>query len=179
MLVGGIWLILFSVLRVGLLIWTGLDAVPIDLWPWVLGKGLAFDLVVLSVVLAPVLIYEALLPNRWRTTRWHQALRVLWFVMSLFVMIFGAAAEVTFWLEFSTRFNFIAVDYLLYTQEVIGNIRQSYPVPALLAAFAALAGLIYRLTHQHLRAANQVTFNRPQRLQMLALAVAAPAISMS
>lgn len=179
MLVGGIWLILFSVLRVGLLIWTGLDAVPIGLWPWVLGKGLAFDLVVLSVVLAPVLIYEALLPNRWRTTRWHQALRVLWFVLSLFVMIFGAAAEVTFWLEFSTRFNFIAVDYLLYTQEVIGNIRQSYPVPALLAAFAALAGLIYRLTHQHLRAANQVTLTYSQRWRMLALAVVAPAISLN
>lgn len=179
MLVGGIWLILFSVLRVGLLIWTGLDAVPIGLWPWVLGKGLAFDLVVLSVVLAPVLIYEALLPNRWRTTRWHQALRVLWFVMSLFVMIFGAAAEVTFWLEFSTRFNFIAVDYLLYTQEVIGNIRQSYPVPALLAAFAALAGLIYRWTHQHLRAANQVTLTRSQRWRMLALAVVTPAISLN
>ena len=43
-------------------------------------------------------------------------------------MLFVAVAEATFWLEFSTRFNFIAVDYLLYTHEVIGNIRESYPV---------------------------------------------------
>ena len=32
-----------------------------------------------------------------------------------------AAAEWFFWDEFSSRFNFIAVDYLVYTTEVIGN----------------------------------------------------------
>jgi hypothetical protein len=50
-----------------------------------------------------------------------------------------AVAEFTFWEEFSTRFNFIAVDYLVYTQEVVRNIRESYPIPLLLAAIAASA----------------------------------------
>ena len=53
------------------------------------------------------------------------------------MLLFGAVAEATFWLEFATRFNFIAVDYLLYTHEVIGNIRESYPVPSILAGIAA------------------------------------------
>jgi hypothetical protein len=43
-------------------------------------------------------------------------------------LLFSAAAEGFFWDEFNTRFNFIAVDYLVYTTEVIGNARQSYPV---------------------------------------------------
>src|SRR5205085_5233470 len=33
--------------------------------------------------------------------------------------------------EFSTRYNFIAVDYLVYTNEVLGNIQQSYPITAI------------------------------------------------
>lgn len=37
--------------------------------------------------------------------------------------------EIVFWKEFQTRFNFIAVDYLIYTQEVLKNIQESYPLP--------------------------------------------------
>lgn len=41
-------------------------------------------------------------------------------------------AERFFWDEFGVRFNFIAVDYLGYTREVVGNIRESFPVGTLL-----------------------------------------------
>ena len=50
-----------------------------------------------------------------------------------------AVSEWLFWDEFGSRFNFIAVDYLLYTHEVLGNIWQSYPVGKVLIALAALA----------------------------------------
>jgi hypothetical protein len=46
---------------------------------------------------------------------------------------FVAFSEFTFWNEFASRFNFIAVDYLLFTNEVIGNIRESYNLPLLLS----------------------------------------------
>ena len=36
---------------------------------------------------------------------------------------FTAIGEHLFWTEFGARFNFIAIDYLVYTHEVIGNIR--------------------------------------------------------
>src|SRR5206468_8106587 len=49
------------------------------------------------------------------------------------LLAFVAAAELTFWNEFASRFNFIAVDYLIYTNEVIGNIRESYNMPLLLS----------------------------------------------
>ncbi|HEY0878932.1 MAG TPA: LTA synthase family protein, partial [Zeimonas sp.] len=51
--------------------------------------------------------------------------------------MFVAIAEVLFWDEFSVRFNFIAVDYLVYTTEVVGNIRESYPLATLLTVVAA------------------------------------------
>ena len=84
-------------------------------------------------------IYEAVLPDRWRASRTHRVLRFTWLAFVLFVLLFGAVAEATFWLEFATRFNFIAVDYLLYTHEVVGNIRESYPVPWILTGLALAA----------------------------------------
>ncbi len=39
--------------------------------------------------------------------------------------------------EFNSRYNFIAVDYLIYTTEVMGNIQQSYPVGWIIAIVAA------------------------------------------
>jgi phosphoglycerol transferase MdoB-like AlkP superfamily enzyme len=48
--------------------------------------------------------------------------------LAWFTIIFFSLAEIFFWLEFESRFNFIAVDYLIYTNEVLLNIWQSYPV---------------------------------------------------
>ncbi|PKL97626.1 MAG: sulfatase, partial [Gammaproteobacteria bacterium HGW-Gammaproteobacteria-7] len=53
-------------------------------------------------------------------------------------MLFTGLAEWLFWDEFGVRFNFIAVDYLVYSDEVLRNIRESYPVFALLALLALI-----------------------------------------
>ncbi len=52
------------------------------------------------------------------------------FTMGLYVLLMqiNMASEFTFWNEFGVRYNFIAVDYLVYTNEVIGNIMESYPI---------------------------------------------------
>lgn len=52
------------------------------------------------------------------------------FVIFLFVFLIiqNGISEYFFWNEFGVRYNFIAVDYLVYTNEVIGTIMQSYPV---------------------------------------------------
>ena len=44
------------------------------------------------------------------------------------VIVQNAVSEFFFWNEFGVRYNFIAVDYLVYTNTVIGNIMESYPV---------------------------------------------------
>jgi len=57
---------------------------------------------------------------------------------ALFGTLFTAAAELFFFEEFRSRFNFVAVDYLLYPTEVAGNIWQSYPTGWILAGIGAL-----------------------------------------
>ncbi|MBS1573413.1 MAG: sulfatase-like hydrolase/transferase, partial [Bacteroidetes bacterium] len=62
---------------------------------------------------------------------------ILYFITLLLyvlLIIFNAVSEYFFWNEFGLRYNFIAVDYLIYTNEVIGNIMESYPVIPLFSA---------------------------------------------
>jgi hypothetical protein len=49
---------------------------------------------------------------------------------------------ILYWQEFHTNFNFVAVDYLVYTQEMIGQIRQSFPVEIILPAVVLVAALL-------------------------------------
>lgn len=66
------------------------------------------------------------------------------FVILLYVLLIlqNGISEYFFWNEFGVRYNFIAVNYLIYTNEVIGNIMESYPVIPLFSALFALAGFI-------------------------------------
>lgn len=50
----------------------------------------------------------------------------------MYLLFFIELSEWTFWDEFGVRFNFIAVDYLVYTHEVVNNIIESYPLGKLL-----------------------------------------------
>lgn len=67
----------------------------------------------------------------------------------LFVLIgslcFNAVAEYLFWDEFASRYNFIAVDYLVYTDEVIGNIVESYPMHILLSCIFAVSVILFSI----------------------------------
>lgn len=77
-------------------------------------------------------------------------------IISLYVLliVFNAVSEYFFYNEFGVRYNFIAVDYLIYTNEVIGNIMESYPVaPLFIVIFLITAGVtwfIYKKTKDEL-----------------------------
>ncbi|MHB8916076.1 MAG: LTA synthase family protein [Thiobacillus sp.] len=178
LLIGGVLLTIYTVTRLVLTFLTGVDSVPVRLWPGIFAMGFWFDLVVVCVLLAPVLLYEALLPNRWRASRWHRVLRLVWLWLSIALLLFGAVAEITFWMEFTTRFNFIALDYLIYTQEVIGNIRQSYPVGSILAGIGLVAALIVWALWKRVKQADSTPLNPSQRIGLALAAIVLPTLGL-
>lgn len=103
------------------------------------GLGVWFDVATLCFLLPPFLLWLALAPASWRNSVFGRKLYWVFAWLAITILLFGAASEFVFWREFSTRFNFIAVDYLIYTNEVIGNIMESYPVFWILAAIASVA----------------------------------------
>ncbi|EEK13407.1 arylsulfatase [Capnocytophaga gingivalis ATCC 33624] len=99
---------------------------------------------------AKTLCFAAMLfAGKWR----RQVRQVLYFItlfIYTFAIVMNAVSEYFFWNEFGIWYNFIAVDYLIYTTEVIGNIMESYPVVPLFSGVfvvvLALTIFLYKKT---------------------------------
>ena len=98
----------------------------------ILFTGLFFDIGVISYFLLPYLLYLLILPKKISGSLFDKIITHFAYFIGLTIFTFSFLAEFTFWDEFSSRFNFIAVDYLIYTFEVVQNIHQSYPLYILL-----------------------------------------------
>lgn len=140
LLICSLWFGIFVLTRLVLLV-THLDEVQGDYFSLFLG-GALYDLGFLAYAALPLGLYLALCPAALWRTGLHRRLMGGVLIVSLFVMLFVAVAEWLFWDEFGVRFNFIAVDYLVYSKEVLDNIRESYPLPTLLGSIAVVTVLL-------------------------------------
>ncbi|PKO92606.1 MAG: sulfatase [Betaproteobacteria bacterium HGW-Betaproteobacteria-1] len=142
----------------------------------VFALGTWFDVWTLAYLASVFLLGSALLGNRLRAGRTVRVLSwmIAWLVVA--ALLFGMVAEYLFWEEFTTRFNFIALDYLIYTTEVVGNIRESYPVPWILVAIAVLTSMIVWLSSRYLNfSATPHSWSR--RAALIGLALGLPWLS--
>ena len=110
--------------------------------------GMLRDLPVVLMLSWPWALFEIVFKRKW-------ADRLRWPLLAIYIftLIFVGVSEGVFWEEFSVRFNFIAVDYLVFTTEVIGNIRESYPVGKIISGLAVLTLLVVWSLRRPLRAA--------------------------
>jgi phosphoglycerol transferase MdoB-like AlkP superfamily enzyme len=105
-------------------------------------QGFVFDLGVAILISGIYSIYLLLLPQRWNNSWFNKFITYTGCSLVLLLVLFSFFAEFTFWQEFESRFNFIAVDYLIYTYEVINNINESYPLPLLIGGMLLLEAVI-------------------------------------
>ncbi|MDO7742501.1 MAG: hypothetical protein MUP99_01970 [Pedobacter sp.] len=109
---------------------------------WLYGLGFAYDCAVALLMVALFNFYLLVLPSKWSNSKVHRLITYTWLFLMLLISFFSFFAELTFWQEFESRFNFIAVDYLIYTYEVINNINESYPLPVLITGVVAMDILV-------------------------------------
>jgi phosphoglycerol transferase MdoB-like AlkP superfamily enzyme len=177
--VAGLFLGINLVTRLGLMVFEGDPGnfAPARLLG-ILAIGLLNDLAAAAYVLVPFALLALVLGNGPRRRRLHGVTASLLLLAATFGFLFTALAEGTFWNEFSSRFNFIAVDYLVYTREVIGNIWQSYPMGWLLAGIAvATAGILWSVRGPVWRAAHGHGGALPTRLALTSVLLALPVLS--
>lgn len=132
------------VTRIGLALFSG-ETYSAGEWFRFMAIGLVFDLAVVPWFLLPWVLYGAVMPDFLNFPRLRKS-EALWAAawgtayLTLFTVV--AVGEFVFWNEFGSRFDFIAVDYLVYTHEVIGNIRESYPINWWLAGVIAVCAVV-------------------------------------
>jgi phosphoglycerol transferase MdoB-like AlkP superfamily enzyme len=134
-----LFLIISFLVRLSFLFWNFSE---IDKGIFTLGNtfvvGFLFDLATISFFAIPYLIYLLILPNNFNGSLLDKCISYFGFSLGVLVLFFSFFGELTFWDEFERRYNFIAVDYLIYTYEVVKNINESYPLPILISAMLAL-----------------------------------------
>ena len=130
-------IIIFTLTRLGFLLSELSNAAlsPIKLLR-LLTTGLFYDVATSFYAAIPLITLVVLSPRRFLGSKFGRAIVNAVYACSIFSLIFNLVAEIIFWAEFGKRFDFVAVDYLLYTHEVLHNILESYPVPLLLSIMA-------------------------------------------
>ena len=105
-------------------------------------------------------------------TGWRKASLYATWGAYVFLALCVTVGEFFFWQEFGVRYNFIAVDYLVYTNEVIGNIMESYAIVPLLCLIAAVSIVfILWVARRHRFKLERIYGFRPLLGQSLAYAV--------
>ena len=171
------WLAVDFFVRLGLALYSA-SQVSFSLWTLVkmFVVGFFFDLSVALHGMIPLVLYLAIVPRKWFDRSWNRWLvrGFVWLGASL--ILFGAVSEYFFWEEFQSRFNFIAVDYLVYTTEVLKNIRESYPVFPLIGVIGLLAAVVTWLIDRYLLVW-KTEVNWKKRVGAVLLFILFPAIS--
>ena len=132
----------FTVLRLVLLLQFG----PPSAAPWnvllAFAAGFYRDVIAALWFMLPPLFWCFIIGNRLFASLIHRLGFRLFMTLLWAVQVFLLAAEFYFFAEFKSRFNPVAVDYLIYPREVFINIWDAYPVPAVVAGcvFIGAAG---------------------------------------
>lgn len=125
--------------------------------------GLFYDLVVYSFFAIPVALYCWLMKDSWYQKKWNRIpLFIIFFIITL-ILVINVGGEIIFWDEFNARYNFIAVDYLVYTTEVLGNIWESYNIPLIAGGVVIAVAAILFLVRKKLYASQQVNMRFAKR----------------
>ncbi len=121
---------------------------------WILPAGLLADAVQSLYLLAPFAVFLWLVPDRGYHSRTVRAIVLAGSAFWLCTLIFIAAIEYFFFAEFDGRLNLVAVDYLMYPTEIIGDIRIEYPVAALAIVAAISAAVCIQVFRRQLTPGN-------------------------
>jgi phosphoglycerol transferase MdoB-like AlkP superfamily enzyme len=161
--------------RVALLIksWGNLELNPVN-FIGIFVIGFFYDLVVSSFFAVPVALYCWLMKDAWYQKNWQRIpLFILFFIITL-ILVLNAGSEVVFWDEFSVRYNFIAVDYLIYTTEVLGNIWESYNIPLIASGILLATAVILFLLRKKITASQLVSMRFAKRSKFFLLFLIVP-----
>ena len=125
--------------------------------------GFFYDLVVSLFFCIPMALYCWLMKDSWYRKKWNRIPLYIFFFLVILILVINAGAEIAFWDEFNVRFNFIAVDYLIYTTEVLGNIWESYNIPLIASGIVALTALLLFFLRKKIIASQTVSMRFAKR----------------
>jgi phosphoglycerol transferase MdoB-like AlkP superfamily enzyme len=146
---------------------------------WIIPAGLIADAVESLYLLAPLALFLWLCPDRWQRTGIMRGVLLAGTALWMFGMLFNGVTEFYFFEEFDSRFNLVAVDYLIYPTEVAGDLWAAYPVGRVLVIAAVLACAMTWLLRARLTEGTRVVARWGARTRPFLLLVVVGALSVA
>lgn len=140
--------------------------------------GLLLDALAGLYFCVPFAIYLWWMPERSHRSRLGSAILRIGFFLAIAALLYLIAAEYFFFDEFNARFNYTAVEYLIYPTEVFGNIRDSYPVFPVMAASVVGALLMLFVPRRRLQFSDELPQSLAQRSAIMAMLAVVTAASL-
>jgi len=128
------------------------SVVPWSDWLEAFAVGLHFDIAAAAVLFLPLALWLGIGSEKRWGARSHRVLITIVVYAAWVALVFMLVAEGWFFEEFRSRYNTVAIDYLLYPHEVFVNIWESYNVPLVfglcLVAAAAITWAGWRVVRR-------------------------------
>lgn len=138
--------------------------VKVSALPSILLRGFANDLLTLPYLLLPLILFLTFATQRFIKRSFVQWGLATFTFLTLFGLLYLSVAEYFFFEEFDSRFNLVAVDYLIYPTEVLVNIWESYPIIPIVLVLLFVTAILYRVNRHELAFWNSPL--RPLRLRI-------------
>ena len=101
-------------------------------------------------VMQAYVFYLLILPHDKQNSRLDKIITTAtFFVFAVSALCKGAVSQI-FWEEFSSSFNYIVIDYIIFTHQVLGNLEHAYPIAKILIAIFVTAIIFTILAYRWL-----------------------------
>ncbi|UPH46133.1 LTA synthase family protein [Methylophaga pinxianii] len=136
-------LAILSLSRLGLAIWQWDRVTSAINLPIFFIQGIRADLIMISMLIAPLALLMPLLVNKY-TWRFWQKLVWVWGTFIVILMVFMETATPAFILQYDLRPNRLFVEYLQYPKEVFSTLWEGFRVPLILGiSLTIIAGILF------------------------------------
>lgn len=100
-------------------------------------------------LMLPYVFYLLFLPQKKQNSKLDKFFTLTAFTFFVYLTLLEEVVSIVFWKEYHSSFNFIAVDYLVYTHQILKHMLQSLPIVwyllGLLAVTLAITGGVRKL----------------------------------
>jgi phosphoglycerol transferase MdoB-like AlkP superfamily enzyme len=118
------------------------DQISIELLPSIFAAGFVGDIISTFFVIPIIVLLQRI-----------KYCPIIGHILFSIFIVFVSAAQIIFWDEYHTNFNFIAVDYLVYTHEIFYTLAESMPIYSIIAGIVFLSliltSFIYKYSSKH------------------------------
>jgi phosphoglycerol transferase MdoB-like AlkP superfamily enzyme len=172
-LCGILYLSTATILRIVLLVssWNSAHGTIMDIGQIFL-IGFLYDLVFyvyVSIIFSLILLFLPRVIYESKVYKYITFLSVFLFVCGAYFVL---TAEWLYWDEFNARFNFIAIDYLMYSYEVTHNIHESYPIGWIFFGILSASVATFTLIKRPIVSILRVREDLPGRLKYASIIIA-------